>query len=93
MCACVMKICVVVDLASAIRSRVVSLGNGWFSCTVCDYQSKYKTTINRHVESKHIVTDGVQCDICLQTCPTTNALISHKYRAHGKNYGASNFSC
>ena len=69
-------------MLSEIKRRIVSLGNGWYRCTDCIYESKYKSTMNRHVESKHLVTPGVVCDLCLHICPTSNALISHKYRFH-----------
>ena len=74
----------ILDLISEIRSRITRLASGWYHCTDCAYESKYKSTMNRHVEAKHIVTPGVMCDHCLQVCPTSNALISHKYRFHSQ---------
>jgi len=67
---------------SELNSKVQRLSDGQYSCTDCDFTSKYTTSIKRHVESKHIVTTGYHCNICQQYCATRNALTIHKSRYH-----------
>lgn len=72
----------ILDLDSEISQRIVHLGQGFYRCAECDYETKYKTTMNRHVESKHLVTNGIICNICQCLCPTKNALATHRSRLH-----------
>jgi len=74
---------------AAIKSKMTKLPDGMWACTECSYQTKYSTTLTRHVESKHIQSDGFQCDVCHQFCPTRNSLMSHQYRKHDIRYSQS----
>ena len=47
------------DLSTEIANRISRLANGWYRCADCAYESKYKSTMTRHVEAKHLVTPGV----------------------------------
>ena len=77
------------EFIAAIKSKMTKLADGMWACTVCSYQTKYSTTLTRHVESKHIQSAGFQCDVCHQFCPTSNSLMSHKYRKHDIRYSQS----
>ena len=45
-----------------------------FGCSECDYRTKYSTTIQNHIESKHISTSGFYCKYCQRFCPTREGL-------------------
>jgi len=74
------------EFMAAIKSKMTKLPDGMWACTECSYQTKYSTTLTRHVESKHIQSAGFQCDVCHQFCPTRNSLMSHQYRKHDIRY-------
>ena len=46
-------------LDNAIKSKMVRRSDGSFGCTDCDYVTKYNTTCQNHIESKHLSTSGV----------------------------------
>ena len=50
--------------------------------TDCDYTTAYLTTIQNHVEAKHVETGGFLCHLCHKFCPSKNALKSHVSRKH-----------
>ena len=51
-------------------------------CADCDHQTKFRTSLFEHVESKHIDSSGYICQYCLKLCRTRNALRSHIHRQH-----------
>ena len=51
-------------------------------CRHCDYGSSNATDVARHVEARHVYTEGVTCPYCAKHCPTTNALRVHCIRKH-----------
>ena len=51
-------------------------------CTDCEYISTRRTSVNRHMESKHVGLFVYGCDICLHGVPAKNALSVHKIRNH-----------
>ena len=73
---------------AAIKAKMKKLSDGLWACTDCTYQTKYSTTLTRHVESKHLETAGFQCNVCQQFCPTRNSLMSHQYRKHDIRYSS-----
>ena len=77
------------ELISAIKSKMRRGSDGMWYCSECDYQTKYSTTLTRHVEAKHLQTSGFECSICQQFCPTRNSLMSHQYRKHDVRYAQS----
>ena len=77
------------DQDEAIKSRMMKLSDGSWTCTVCGYISNYQTTMWKHVEAKHVALP-VMCKFCEKLCPSKNALASHVSRNHraSKQYKA-----
>ena len=69
-------------LDNAIKSKMVRRSDGSFGCTDCDYVTKYNTTCQNHIESKHLSTSGVSVNIVKKFCPTRNALKSQTTKDH-----------
>ena len=55
---------------------------GFYHCTDCDFNTKYGSTCQNHIESKHMSTIGYYCQYCNTVCPTRNALTMHIGRKH-----------
>ena len=53
----------------------------WF-CLQCNFSSNKKGNVQSHVEAKHVITQGVSCDVCGTICPTRKALSMHNFRKH-----------
>ena len=60
-----------------------ALDRDWV-CLDCGYRTKIKTNMRMHVESKHVVSEGFQCHICLLLVPNRKALRNHLDRNHEK---------
>ena len=56
--------------------------DGTWSCTDCDWKSKYKTRTFEHVEAMHVETGGYHCQFCDKFCKSFSALKMHKSRYH-----------
>jgi len=56
--------------------------NGQWYCRDCGYSSFIKQRLMYHVEAKHVVGPGHECNICLNVLPTKNALNLHRSRKH-----------
>jgi len=69
-------------LNDAIKAKIYKAEGGLFTCYECGYSSKYKTTCQDHIESRHISTAGYTCPYCQKFCPTRNALKSHISKNH-----------
>ena len=65
-----------------IGEKIVKLGPNSFQCSECDFMSKLKSTVQNHIESKHIKHGGTSCDICGKVCATRQACRMHKSREH-----------
>ena len=52
----------------------------WY-CTVCGHQGK-KGHLIEHVEAKHVVHPGYQCQLCPKVCSNRNTLRKHKHDKH-----------
>lgn len=72
-------------LDASIRNKMVRTADGFYTCTDCDYSTRYLTTCQNHIESKHVSTAGIQCQFCTTVCPTRHALTMHMGRRHKKN--------
>ena len=56
---------------------------GTFMCNLCGYTcGNNKQRMQYHHEAKHTQSPGYQCPSCEKICPTKNALLVHKSRAH-----------
>ena len=62
---------------------MMRLNDQWI-CKACDYSTPYKHTLAGHVESKHVDTGGLPCQMCPKVCPTRKALKTHIMRNHHK---------
>jgi len=51
-------------------------------CADCGHQTKFRTSLFEHVESKHVESSGYVCQYCFKHCRTRNALRSHINRQH-----------
>ena len=54
----------------------------YWQCTDCEYSSPHCGTMKRHIESKHVLSDGFNCPECSYHVPTWNALKQHQRRTH-----------
>jgi len=70
------------EMIAAIRGRMRRLEGGEFGCTDCGYSTNNSTTMERHIESKHVVSAGIQCQQCAKICRTRHALRMHIVRQH-----------
>eukprot|EP00092_Neocalanus_flemingeri_P014399 GFUD01015532.1.p1 GENE.GFUD01015532.1~~GFUD01015532.1.p1 ORF type:complete len:351 (-),score=73.14 GFUD01015532.1:393-1445(-) len=69
-------------LKDVIRSNMVKIDAELWGCAICDFRTKFYSTAVNHIEAKHVVSDGFQCDLCTTLCPTRQALKMHKSRKH-----------
>ena len=51
-------------------------------CLDCQYTTKFKPALFQHVESKHTISSGYNCEFCGKFCPSKNALRCHISRQH-----------
>ena len=72
-------------MKTALKTMINKDYDGQYFCTECNFQSKHYSSITRHIESKHLQTEGFQCGLCSQFCPTRNALTIHNSRYHKNN--------
>ena len=79
------------ELINSINLKMVRRPDGSFSCTDCEYVTKYRTTCQNHIESKHIITSGFTCQFCEKFCPTRNALKSHTTKNHKEHHSDFQF--
>jgi len=55
----------------------LSSSGSTYQCQDCSYSSSNKRLVVNHIESKHITTNGVECQFCKKNCPTREALRKH----------------
>lgn len=68
-----------------ILSKMVKLkevGGSVWNCTDCSYSSKNKSNVYEHIESRHVVSYGYNCQLCQRSCPSRNAFRIHNIRYH-----------
>jgi len=63
------------DLVSHYAAKT---DDGKFSCTLCSYITRDKYNIRRHLDGKHDLTGGYQCDKCYKQLKTKQSLSQHK---------------
>ena len=55
--------------------------DGMWTCMVCDYTSKFSTSVRKHVE-KHIDGLSYSCNLCNKDFRLVGTLKRHKYDSH-----------
>jgi len=70
------------ELDAIIEAKIVKLAANVFQCTECEFQSKLKSTVANHLESKHVRHSGVTCEMCGKLLSTRQAYRMHKSRDH-----------
>jgi len=68
------------ELDVMIQLKTIRVGKD-YRCTDCEYETKMKCNLEKHIEAKHI-SPGVACQFCNKTCPTRHALRMHLSRTH-----------
>ena len=76
------EILVFEELDRIIRTKMMKMDTGDFSCLDCPYITRSKSIMLNHVESRHVDYGGVVCQLCLKVLPTRQALRMHKSREH-----------
>ena len=62
-----------------------------YSCTVCDFKTKYKKNLTMHMESKHSeLNNNFECEQCGSNFTQKRNLTRHIRKVHGK---ADSFPC
>jgi len=76
---------IVEDLNDAIKNLMYKESDGSWTCSECNFNTKYHTTLKNHIEAKHLrAAEGYYCKHCNKYCPTKNALKCHTYRTHNQ---------
>ena len=60
-----------------INSKILSLDDGSYKCADCDYVSKFRHNLPKHIEAKHIIHSGYSCPVCLNVYTTKESLRKH----------------
>jgi len=68
------------DLLNQVQSKMTKIPGGW-QCRECPFNSKYTTTVRRHIEAKHLADLVNCCQVCGKFCTTSDALKRHQ-KAH-----------
>ena len=69
-------------LDELIYQNVDKDASGLWFCLQCNFSSNKKGNVHSHVEAKHVISQGVSCDVCGTICPTRKALSMHNSRKH-----------
>jgi len=72
------------ELDRIIRTMFFKNDFNQFQCKKCDYLSGVQTNVINHVESKHVETPGVVCELCQKHLKNRQAYRMHYHRDHGK---------
>ena len=72
------------DLKMKINEKILVLEDR-FKCTDCDYESKFRHNLPKHIESRHVSLAGLACHICMKTLPTRESYRRHIIRHSSKN--------
>ena len=71
------------ELDRSIETMYFKTPAGGYQCTQCGYSSNVTTNIVNHIESKHLETPGIDCDLCNKHLRTRQAYRMHVHRVHG----------
>ena len=72
---------IIFDLEFDLSDYMQRAIDGSWQCVSCDYNSKNKSHVQHHIESKHVLVK-YSCEFCSTTCPTKMALNMHVLRKH-----------
>jgi len=64
--------------SDVVYSYAVKMGNGKYSCNVCGFITRDKYNIRLHLEGKHELGSGYQCEKCKKYVKTRKDLSEHK---------------
>ena len=64
-----------------VNAKMTRIPGGW-QCTECPMNSKYTTTVKRHIESKHLSHVNHYCSICEVSFTTSDKLNRHVKNSH-----------
>ena len=70
------------QIDSYVRDLIVQSEGRSFLCGVCQKEGKQKQDIERHIESKHIVTRPFECTSCETKLKTKRRLQEHTRANH-----------
>jgi len=68
------------DLLNQVQAKMTKIPGGW-QCRECPFNSKYTTTVRRHIEAKHLAEIVNCCQMCGKVCTTSDALKRH-HKSH-----------
>ena len=71
----------VLDVESAISEKMVKEGSIWY-CNDCSYQSGQKGHVYEHVEAKHVIHGGYQCQYCDKVLKSRASVRMHLKQYH-----------
>ena len=74
------------DLDRTIETLYFKNMSNKFECCQCGHISSQKPNIVNHIESKHVSTPGVVCDVCHKHLRTRQAYRMHYHREHGPKW-------
>jgi len=69
------------EIEAKMSKEMTETGILW-RCLDCQYTTKFKPVLFQHVESKHTLSSGYNCQFCGKFCPSRNALRCHVSRQH-----------
>jgi len=64
----------------------VKTDNGKVSCTLCGYVTRDKYNIRMHLEGRHGMSNGYQCDKCSKQLRTKQSLTQHRLHCAGPSF-------
>jgi len=67
-----------------MRKSVDTSGNKFWECLSCGKTCIGKNDMTRHIESNHIESPGLSCELCGKVSKTRNALRNHIYSVHNE---------
>ena len=65
-----------------IANLMQNIGDGFWLCRECGYQSNHKANVRMHIDAKHIISVGETCPHCNQHLKNKIALKNHLARKH-----------
>ena len=69
--------------SDVVTSHATAIGGGKYSCTLCPLTARDKYNMRRHLELKHDLSAGYQCELCHLLFKAKHLLAVHKARGCG----------